>query len=194
MKVFLVGSPRGHDNFSNFYTKIYEEVKKNGYTHTNTEFINTNSDEFYKQMKESEEHRSSFYKNMLKGIQNADICIFETSTHSSGTGFLLDKSLELNKPTIVLYYKGNNTYLFQGIDDEKLIIKEYDEKSLKKVLLEALEMARERRDKRFNFFISPKLLDYLEKASNTEGITKSKFIRNLIVNKIRSQTKQEDLE
>jgi predicted DNA binding CopG/RHH family protein len=48
-----------------------------------------------------------------------------------------------------------------------------------------LDHAREKRDKRFNFFISPKLLEFLEKTSNGDGITKSKYIRNLIVEHMR---------
>jgi predicted DNA binding CopG/RHH family protein len=56
---------------------------------------------------------------------------------------------------------------------------------IKKTLRELLENAREKRDKRFNFFISPKLLEFLENTSNTEGVTKSKYIRNLIVEHMR---------
>lgn len=71
------------------------------------------------------------------------------------------------------------------MEEEKLIIKQYNEKNIKKVIKEAIDIARERRDKRFNFFISPKLLEYLEKASFNDGVTKSKFIRNLITEHMR---------
>jgi predicted DNA binding CopG/RHH family protein len=71
------------------------------------------------------------------------------------------------------------------------MIRSYNEKDLKKVVSEALEQSREKRDKRFNFFISPKLLEFLEQSSNSEGITKSKLIRNLIVEHMR-ENKVED--
>jgi predicted DNA binding CopG/RHH family protein len=76
-----------------------------------------------------------------------------------------------------------------GIEDEKLIIRSYTEKNLKKILKEAIDLARQRSDKRFNFFISQKLLNYLESISKKEGINKSTFIRNLILEHMRGSGK-----
>jgi predicted DNA-binding protein len=54
------------------------------------------------------------------------------------------------------------------------------ENTLDQVIRDAVEKAQSLADKRFNFFISPSLLSYLNKASKEEGVTKSTFIRNLI--------------
>jgi uncharacterized short protein YbdD (DUF466 family) len=93
----------------------------------------------------------------------------------------MQKALEDNKPVIILYFNQNTPLFMSGVEDEKLFVANYSEKNIKKVVRNSLEQAKERRDKRFNFFISPKLLEYLEKMSKEEGITKSKFIRNLIL-------------
>lgn len=192
MKVFFAGSYQQDPIFLQNYKKIYEEIGKLGYQHIDDEAVNLTYEEFVKKMEGGKDKYNEHFKNKIKAIQGADICIFEVSHHSLGVGFAIEKALELNKPTIILYYKTNIPYFLSGVDDEKLIVLEYSEKTIKKVIKDALDNARERRDKRFNFFISPKLLDYLEKASTDESVTKSKFIRNLIVKKMRQVTKKDE--
>lgn len=186
MKVYLSASPRGDKDFGEYYKKLYDELVKLGYQHVNNEIIKLSSDEFAKDMNDrGREAQLDLFNRKIKAIKEADICIFETSIHSLGVGFLVNKALEFGKPTVVLYFRENVPYFISGAEDEKLIIREYNEKNVKKIVKEAIDIARERRDKRFNFFISPKLLEYLEKASKEEGVTKSKFIRNLIMGHMR---------
>jgi predicted DNA binding CopG/RHH family protein len=194
MKVFLNASPRGAKDFGEFYQKIYDELQKLGYYHVNDEIIKLSYDEFKDQMKKGREAQVDLYNRKIKAIKSADICIYETSFHSLETGFLVNKSIEQGKPTIVLYYKEQVPYFISGIEDEKLIVKEYNDKNVKRMVKESIDVARERRDKRFNFFISPKLLEYLERASSNEGVTKSKFIRNLITDHMRRTKGDEDDE
>ena len=187
MKVFFVSAPRGDKELGNIFSKLYAEINELGFTHT-SDLLTTPSAKFENKMKSDK--APSFYQDMIKGINKADICIFEASTPSSGVGYLIDKSLSLNKPTVVLFYKEFNSYLLPGIDEEKLIVQIYNEKTYKKVLKEAMDIAKQRREKRFNFFISPKLLEYLEKISKKNGSTKSKFIRDLIVEHMRKEEKE----
>lgn len=186
MKVFLISTPRAKGKFRENYRLLYDEIGKMGYTHV-TDFIHTTSDDFYDKMEHGREEHKKFYTNMIKGIQSADICVFETSVPSLGVGFLIQSALDYSKPTIVLYYQDNTAYFLSGIDDEKLIVKSYDDKNYKKILKNALEQAREKRDKRFNFFLSPKLLNYLETVSTEQGVTKSKILRDLIVENMRNK-------
>lgn len=193
MKVFFSVSPKAKSNLGKIYKTLYDEILRLGYTHVSNEAVAEDSDSFYNEMEQGgKEKHEDLFKEKIKSIQSADINIFDVSVPGIGLGFNVEKSLELNKPTVVLFYEKNTPYFLSGIDDEKLVLKGYSDKNHKKVLREALEIARERRDKRFNFFISPKLLEYLEKASNAEGITKSKFIRNLIVRKMRDQNSTEE--
>lgn len=188
MKVFLVSSPRGEGKLRENYTNLYEEIKKQGFDHVSN-FIETTSDDFYSKMSEGRKAHIDFYNEMVESIQGADICVFEASVPSLGVGFLIQRALEYSKPTIVLYYKDNTPYFLSGIEDDKLIVQSYDESSLKKILKKVLSTAREKRDKRFNFFLSPKLLNYLEQASNSRGVTKSKLLRDMIVQHMRENAK-----
>lgn len=192
MKIFLNASPRGDKEFGKHYKIIYNELTKLGYQHVNHEVVKYNSEQFKKDMEMGRKAQIDLYGRKIKAIKLADICIYETSLHSLGIGFLVNKSLEQGKPTIVLYYKNNIPHFISGAEDEKLIVREYTEENIKDVLKEAITVARERRDKRFNFFISPKLLDYLEKASSQQGVTKSKFIRNLLMDHMRTMRGEYD--
>jgi hypothetical protein len=184
MKVFLISTPIGEETLGDLFKKLYDEVEKLGFKHV-SDYISLSSKDFHTKMEQGKEAYIGFYNEMVESIQSADICIFESSTPSFGIGYLIQKALSNQKPTIVLFHKEIKSYLLSGLDDEKLIVKTYTEKNYKKVLKECLEWAKERRDKRFNFFISPKLLDYLEQVSKKNGITKSKFIRDLIVDHMR---------
>lgn len=172
---------RGQKIYRNYYQKIYHTIEELGYTHLDNDLITFNRTAYYDKFEK--EGRSAYidlYKRKMQALHEADICIFECSLHSLSIGFVIEKSLDFNKPTIALYYKDHLPHFLMGAQEEKLIIRSYTEQTIKRVLKETLKDARERKDKRFNFFITPKLLNYLEKISKQQGVTKSKFIRSLI--------------
>ncbi len=186
MKVFFTGALQDKEFVSKgLYAKIYKEIESAGYEHVDDEVVKMTSDE-YRDLKDAgREVQLKRYNHKVDSIKKADICIFESSSHSLSTGFLINVALEQQKPTIVLYYEELIPFFLSGVENDKMVVQSYNEKTLKKVISAILEQAREKRDKRFNFFISPKLLEFLEKTSNTDGITKSKYIRNLIVEHMR---------
>lgn len=185
MKVFFTASQRGRKEYGKYYDLIASSIKELNLILLDDDILHPQPKEFYNKLEYNHDANVKFYQTKLKNLEQSDINILEISAHSLSIGFVIEKSLELNKPTIVLYYKDFNPLLLMGNEDEKLILKSYTEKNLKKVLEEAIAIAKERRDKRFNFFISPKLLNYLEETSKKQGITKSKFIRNLILENMR---------
>jgi hypothetical protein len=182
MKIFFTASQRGKKQFGNTYKKIQNFIAKSGYTMLQDDIFSEEPEDLYKAL-ETGDHKkqTEFYNRKIDTIQKADLCIFEASTHSLSIGFVIQKALEFNKPTIVFYIKDHKPLFFSGVDNEKLILQEYDEKNLEKQLDSAIQDALHLREKRFNFFISPTLLSYLEHTSKKEGITKSTFIRNLIL-------------
>jgi 2'-deoxynucleoside 5'-phosphate N-hydrolase len=182
MKVFFTASQRGKQEFGKYYEKIISTVKTMGFSMIEDDLFSYTQSSFYKRLdKGGRQAQIDLYREKIDHIRQADITIFECTIPSLGIGYVVEKSLSFNKPTIILYFKNNEPYFLEGVEDEKLIIKSYSDSNIKKVLVDAMNLARERRDKRFNFFISPKLLEYLEEASKKTGITKSTFIRNLIL-------------
>jgi predicted DNA binding CopG/RHH family protein len=194
MKIFFTASLRGKDDFGSCFDTIYNEIDRLGYIHTDKIILDLNNVEYQQEYGENKESQFKIYKSSLGNMKLADMCVFEISNHDLDIGYLLNKSLELGKPTIAMYNVSYKPSFLLGMEDEKFILRGYTERNLKKVLREAVDAARERRDKRFNFFISPKLLEYLEKTSTRKGITKSKFIRNLITDHMRREKGPEDEE
>ncbi len=192
MKVFFTATYSGKE-FADRYKMIFEEIERLGYDHVDDEVIRTSYDEFSKKMSAGRGAQLENFHSKMEAIQKADICVVETSIHSFGSGFIVQKALEMAKPTIVLYLNDNIPFFFSGVEDDKLVIKSYNDEDYKKVLRDAFTIAREKRDKRFNFFLSPKLLNYIEDASNSRGITKSKLLRDMIVNHMR-ENKEEIIE
>ncbi len=187
MKIYYTFTYQGADQFGAYYKQIYEEIAKLGYEHLDKETMSVSYEEYLKKMSKGREAQVSNYHKVVESLKKADVCLLEASAHSLGLGFIVQKSLEMGKPTVVLYYKDNIPYFLQGIEDDKLLIKSYDENNYKKVIKNALNVAREKRDKRFNFFLSPKLLTYLENVSQEQGVTKSKILRDLIVEHMRKK-------
>lgn len=187
MKVFFYSSPAS-TKYDNFIHIAYDEIKKLGYDHLNDE-IKTNA--IRNVLTHNQFPDPAYIENvggLMLNLIKADICVFDVSFQSLASGYLIDKSLEAGKPTIVLYTE-NIPHILSVLNDEKLIVKNYtDEKTLKKAVKTTLEQAREKRDKRFNFFLSPKLLTYLENTSNSQGVTKSKILRDLIVDHMRKNS------
>ena len=186
MKVYFDATQRGKDKYGAYYREIFDAIKECGYKHLFDSLVNQSPEEFYQKFENStDDAQGDLYHLHMKQMQEADINIFEASLPSLSIGFLINKSLDLNKPTIVLYYEENKPVLISGISHDKLIVKKYDKKNIKTMVADALGEASGLRDKRFNFFISPQLLQYLERVSNSLGITKSTFIRNLITEHMR---------
>jgi hypothetical protein len=189
MKVFFNASIRGKEIHAGYYKKIYDAIESLGYTLLDRYLLDNTAETHYQRLEAGgEEEYTRLYDYIMDSLRVADINIFECSLPSLGTGYQVEKSLQFNKPTIVLYLNDHIPHFLAGVKDEKLVLKSVNEKNIKDVLSSALNEARQRADKRFNFFISPKLLEYLEQVSKDEGITKSKFIRNLIVEHMRKSS------
>jgi hypothetical protein len=124
--------------------------------------------------------QQKLYKEKTDVIQDADICIFETSLDSLSIGYQVAKSIYWHKPTLILHLQENIPYFLLGANEEKLLVRGYTEQTLKTVLKDGIDSVSQRKDQRFNFFISPDLLNYLDATAKRKGMTKSVYIRTLL--------------
>ena len=186
MKVFFNAPFRGKKVHQEYYSKIFNVIEKLGYNLIDRSIIEDNIETHYKKIEEQgEESYKRFYDATLDHLKSADANVFECSFTSLGLGFQIEKSLEFNKPTIVVYLQDKTPHFLAGIKDEKLVFVKTTGRDLETVLKKAFEEAKKRADKRFNFFISPYLLSYLNKVSKEQGTTKSMFIRSLILDHMK---------
>jgi len=184
MKVFFVSTPRAKKKLGDIIEKIFEEIINLGYIHTSSLLREPLSD-FNSRMKKGEKEEIAFYKDMVNSIKKADICIFEATVPSAGVGYLINKSLSLSKPTVILFYKETRSYLLPGIEDERLVIFTYDKENYRQVLKKAFREIKNYHDRRFNFFLNPKTLSAIEQRSRQLGMTKSAYVRGLIIDNLR---------
>jgi hypothetical protein len=186
MKVFFTASQRGKKFFDEDYHQIFQIIESLGHKNLDDKIINVPTDKFYEDLeRKGHEAYAKLYEKNINFLREADINIFECSLHSLSVGFMVQKSLDFHKPTIVLYLKKHIPYFLAGLEDEKLIMKEYETTSLKEILTKSIKQAMQMRDKRFNFFLTDEMLNYLEEASKKEGLNKSTFLRNLLLNHMK---------
>jgi hypothetical protein len=179
MKIYFIASPRGLDEFGNLYKEMYDFISKLGNIHVNDFIIKTVPNEFYSR---DYNYRIAHYKRVMKAIRDCDIAVVEISIHSMTMGYIVDKALSQGKPVIVLFQKGFDPYFFSGMEQDKLQLVEYTRQNMKRVIKQALDIAKDQLDIRFTFLISSQLKNYLDFIYSRKGIDRSVFIRQLIAN------------
>jgi len=127
----------------------------------------------------------SEYLKVEEKIKKSDVVVVEISGHSTSLGYLFGKTLDMNKPVVVLHEEGSKSLFLKWLKNEKLIICPYNVKNIGLVLNVALKKAEKMIDVRFNFFVSPVILNYLDWVSSKKMLPRSVFLRNLIEKEIR---------
>lgn len=125
--------------------------------------------------------KMSDYSEIYTKVKKADVLIVEVSGHSMSLGYLIGKSLEMNKPVIALYEEGVNKLLFlKWMNTDKVTFCPYNRKNVCVEINSALKKAEKMVDIRFNFFITSSILAYLDWVANKRMLPRSVFLRNLI--------------
>lgn len=176
MKIFFTGSPRALKTHKESHLKIYNAIEKKG-KHLSELVINADPDNFYKA---EYENVVKHYHDTIVNLKKADVIVAEVSMHSMSMGFLVNKALELSKPVIALYRSGHEPFFLTGIDDTLLQIIEYNDLDVEEKVTDALDYASSQQDTRFNFFVSPKHINFLDWIAKNKKIPRSVFLRRLI--------------
>lgn len=182
MKVFFLSTPRGMDKLGDNYQKIYDSITKLGYENVSNFIVGVEPDAFYKGV---EVDRVKHYKQMVDDVKKADVVVFETSTHSLAVGHMVNLALSMGKPVVALYVKDNMPYFLSGLVDEKLQLLEYKKENIQELLDEALSYATGQADTRFNFFVSPSIVNYLDWVSKQKRIPRAVYLRKMIEEDMR---------
>lgn len=178
MKIFFTASKRGKNELDSEYKLLYDTIQKLQYKHVD-DLIITDVKPARKSI--TDEENTNIFLKSIHNLKTADINIFECSIQSFVVGYLVQKSIELNKPTILLFHDDYEISPFvTGIDEDKLLVLRYNSKNAAEILASGLIESSQLADKRFNFFISPRLLTFLKEESRKLDMSKSTFIRNLI--------------
>lgn len=176
MKTHFIGALEGNKED---YKKIVKIIVDQGFDLISDHSISRDIDEVEK---ETEEEAALYSKKMADWIKKSDIIVIEATISNLGAGYEISTALQLGKPVIVLYRpkSGNSPHVLKGIHDERLQVLSYNDDTLKEVLKLALDYAAEKIDTRFNFFISPKIGNYLDWIAKKRKLPRAVYLRKLI--------------
>lgn len=170
-KLFIFVPSGGKQYFSYYYKQILDFFKQKGLKNVNRHLYDN----------EKKPKVAIKIKKYINDLSQADFVVLESSIPDIEAGYLICKAIELNKPVIALCLEGHLSNFLTAIKDEKFNLIEYKESNINKKLEIACEKAKQSMDKRFNFFVSSKQLNYLNQVAKKMGTTKSSFIRKLIM-------------
>lgn len=178
MKIYFTASLRGKGEYGTYYSKIVKCLESMGHKMV-SDHIFVDDSKTVAAHDKSQALKS--YHRLVEAMKKADIFVAEVSTQSISVGHEITEAMTMGKPVIVLYL-GNDrrpSMLF-GSGYGKLQMIQYDEKNYIELLDKAMEEAKKNTDVRFNFFVSPKILAYLDWVAQKRMIPRSVFLRNLI--------------
>ncbi len=179
MQVYFVASSRLVAKDVDLYSQIYKIISSE-HKMVSDKILKWIKGGIKDLSKESIETKKENYLHVIKCIKKADIVVMEISGHSVSMGFILSKAMEENKPVIAMYTPAMDPVFVKGIVNQKLILAEYKKENLETVISESINKAKCLVDMRFNFFVSPRILNYLDWVAQKRMIPKSVFLRHLI--------------
>jgi hypothetical protein len=178
MKLYFTAAIVQRPKFGCYYDQIVETVQNLGH-HIQHEHITKETLANIK--KATEDDLNAHYRKVVRWISQADIVIVEASFPSTlNVGHEISLALERNKPTIVLYKKGYDSFFLRGLNSDKLFLVEYTPKSLLQLVTACVNYAKEQAETRFNFFMPPLYLTYLDWAATQKKLPRSVYLRDLL--------------
>lgn len=178
MKVFYNASLIGKKFFSHEYEAIYQVIKGTEKVTVLHSPVLVGSPE--KVGAETIGQASAYFKRLQGWIKEADVCVFETSYPSMGVGYEIAMALQWGKSVIVLHLPGKQSEVLSGLSSDKMQMIEYTMETVKVTVKEALMYAVEQQDTRFNFFVSPRIIHYLDWVAKKKRIPRAVYLRRLI--------------
>jgi len=182
MRVYFSGAIYQKEKFLNSYKRIVGTLEKEEYE----VFEDTTKVSLEEAVNKTDEQRVDYYKRVLKWIDKCDLVVIEASFPSTlSIGHEIAISLEKGKSVVIMYQEGFEPAFLLGLKHEKVEWVKYNPNNLEGVLASALKKVKKNIDVRFNFFVSPKILAYLDWVAEKRMIPRSVFLRNLIEKEIR---------
>ena len=178
MKVFYTASFSGKKKYQKYYDLVLPAIEKN-----KVELIATEKGN-YKQILSQEEkaklptERLIHYEAIRKGILWADAVIIEISHEDFQLGHEATLAIQAKKPVLCLSIHENFT---EKINNPYFFGAKYNEYTVEEIIDGFIgRSAKHQLTQRFNLFLSPNQIQYLEKISKDKKLNKSEYFRSLI--------------
>ena len=179
MIIFYTASYFGKKKYQKNYDLVFNTLREFDITLVSTEGGN------YKDLL-SERIRLKLFNNskllhyeaIRQGIHQADAIVLEVSNEDFQVGHEATIALSETKPVLAL---STSEDLSKRIFNDYFFGAKYSKMTIKPVIQDFLAKVRQLTlTKRFNMFLYPHQIEYLNKAAKKEGINMSEYIRKLI--------------
>lgn len=177
MKIYFTASSQDRDKYGAIYQKIVDFLEQEGYE-VFTELLSEHLPDF---SEVSRQKLSLWHKEWLSYIRDCDFALVEGSYPSTiHIGFEVGMILSRGKPVALLYQKGRDPIFVNSFHSSRLIKSEYQVNDLVEVLRWSIEEVEGSSNRRFTFYISSEIDDYLSRLVKESGVSRSEYIRGLI--------------
>lgn len=180
MKIFLSASIYGKQHLEDSCQKIADLVAKSGHTIVADHILQTTNEQMAQWKKNQD---IEFHHFVMNGVKNSEALFAEISHPSTSVGYLIALAAQAGKPVVCFYHGTEKPHLFATLESEndKFVVAEYqDLKDLETLVPEMIEFVHQGQDSRFNFFVAPKHINFLNWIAQTKKIPRSVFLRKLI--------------
>jgi hypothetical protein len=182
MKVFFNASLTGKREYGKNYQAIYDAIKSSNCQIVAAPVFEGNPD---KVAEETVNQAETYYQKLTKWMRSADLTFFEVSYPSTGVGHEVAMALMNSKPVIALHVEDKIPYVLDSIPNDKLQVIEYRMDNVTDIIKEAIKYAEDMVDTRFNFFVSPKIVSYLDWVSKEKRLPRAVYLRKLIEDEMK---------
>lgn len=180
MKVYFTAAITQREQLEGEYQSIINAIQKlNHQVVTAYDVLNQPLEEV---LSSDMKMQRRYFSQWQKIIQSADASIVEVSFPSTiHIGTEIGAFIERGKPLICLYVRGRDPAFLGEFHSSKLIKLEYNIQNIDDVLRWGFEEIDRMINRRFTFFVSPDIDDHLTKVSQRRNLSRSEYIRELIL-------------
>ncbi|MEK9178921.1 MAG: hypothetical protein AAB893_00430 [Patescibacteria group bacterium] len=182
MLAYFTASVSAKEKFLDNYLHIISLLKKHKHTVIADHIINATEEKIRLY---SRDEKVKFHDKVEKWIQSCDFVIAETSNPSTSVGYEISLALRYGKPVLILYSVGDPPSLLGQHKDDRLVCEKYTKQTVEKDLTDFMLYVEGKADLRFTFFITPRIIAYLDHVAKTQKIPKSVYLRKLIEEEIK---------
>jgi hypothetical protein len=180
MKVMLISTIRGKESNAEAISTIVRAIETAGNTCFH-DHLSSATQQSLDNMKKEE--NLNFHRSIIEKIKESDVVVSESSHESLSVGYLISTAIDLGKPVIIFYNASSaapNIFPTLSETGKIYVVKYSTVTELTGLVSEYIDYANEQVDVRFNFFISPKIGQYLDWVSRNKKLPRSVYLRNLI--------------
>jgi hypothetical protein len=178
MKVFYTAAYSGKEKYQKYYDQVLKAIENTGVDVISPEKGNYKNILTQADYKRFEKERQIHYEAIRKGILWADVVIIENSQESFQLGMEAAFAMLSKKPVLCVSILEDFS---EKIVNPYFTAAKYNEYTIEEIVTEFINKHQKGHlSERFNLFLSPRHLGYLEKISVDKGVNKSEYIRALI--------------